>query len=371
MNGNGKSLTFKYDADGDRIAKINGDKTTSYTYASGLLMSQTDGQDTLAFTYDPEGKALAVKYNGTDYYYLYNIQGDVISLYDSTGATVVDYRYDSWGRPLSVTGSLANTLGAVNPIRYRGYYYDTETGLYLLKTRYYDPETGRFISSDGVLDNRDVSTLNLYSYCGNDPINNADEDGRWVASAIAGAIIGGIAGALTAYVKHGNNKKAIIKAAAWGTVGGALSGALGGVAGVIAKALKAKKVVKVGLSIIAAAAAANIHNKTKRNYYKTKKQVVSAKKKNKAVSATSMATSFLKNSFSKRTKEERRSDVKAFACGAAAGAMTTLMTGLGEFDMHELNFGQEFALGFMSSATGSMFEVTMGKVIPVILGGII
>ena len=104
--------------------------------------------NTLKFGYSPDGRALSVDYNGTDYYYVYNLQGDVIALYNTSGNVVVEYTYDSWGRILSVTGSLANTLGAINPLRYRGYIYDTETGLYYLRSRYYDPEVGRFLNAE-------------------------------------------------------------------------------------------------------------------------------------------------------------------------------------------------------------------------------
>ena len=96
-----------------------------------------------------EDNIVAVTYNGTEYYYVRNAQGDIIKLIDSTGATVVEYAYDSWGKLLSTTGSLANTLGADQPFRYRGYVYDPETGFYYVSSRYYDPEIGRFINADG------------------------------------------------------------------------------------------------------------------------------------------------------------------------------------------------------------------------------
>ena len=90
-----------------------------------------------------------MEYNGNTYYYYYNLQGDVIGLYDSDLNIVVNYTYDSWGKVLSITGSMADTLGQANPFRYRGYYYDSESGLYYLNSRYYDPEVGRFINADG------------------------------------------------------------------------------------------------------------------------------------------------------------------------------------------------------------------------------
>lgn len=100
------------------------------------------------------------------------MQGDVTKIIDGSGNVVVQYAYDSWGKVLSVTGTLASTVGAKNPIRYRGYYYDTESELYYLNSRYYDPETGRFISPDVVAEDG-----NLYNYCQNDPVNRSDDSG--------------------------------------------------------------------------------------------------------------------------------------------------------------------------------------------------
>ena len=138
---------------------------------------------------------MSVKYNGTYYYYLYNGQGDVVKLIDGDGVTQVEYTYDTWGA-CSVTGSLANTLGAKNPFRYRGYVYDTETRLYYLESRYYDPETGRFISADVYLStNQGVLGNNAFLYCGNNPANCKDEEGEFwnlIAGTVIGAIIGGV-----------------------------------------------------------------------------------------------------------------------------------------------------------------------------------
>ena len=97
-------------------------------------------EKSLLFSYDANGQAVSVNYNGTEYYYLRNGQNDIVGLMDESGVRVVEYIYDAWGKLISTTGTLATTLGADNPFRYRGYYYDTETGLYYLTTRCYDPE---------------------------------------------------------------------------------------------------------------------------------------------------------------------------------------------------------------------------------------
>ena len=134
---------------------------------------------------------MSVSYNGTEYFYLKNAQGDVTGLVDSTGAKVVHYTYDPWGKTWSASGTLATTLGTFNPLRYRGYVYDTETGLYYLNSRYYNPTWGRFINADGfVSTGQGISGNNMFAYCGNDPVNRYDPDGDAFLAAIA---IGGAA----------------------------------------------------------------------------------------------------------------------------------------------------------------------------------
>ncbi len=101
------------------------------------------------------------------------MQNDVIALIDDTGETVVEYKYNSWGKILSITGSKAGTIGKTNPFRYRGYYYDEETGMYYLKNRYYDPEIRRFISADSYISGFNSTMCNVFCYCGNNPFSEA------------------------------------------------------------------------------------------------------------------------------------------------------------------------------------------------------
>ena len=102
-------------------------------------------------------------FNGTKYGHVQNLQGDIIQIIDANGAVVVEYTYDAGGKVLNVTGSMAGTLGEIQPFRYRGYVYDVETGLYYLRSRYYNPGIGRFINTDMLLDG------NLFTYCQNTP----------------------------------------------------------------------------------------------------------------------------------------------------------------------------------------------------------
>ena len=137
------------------------------------------GANRMHFTYDAVGP-LSVNFNGTEYFYLKNAQGDVTGLVDSTGAKVVAYTYGPWGESWGVSGTLASTLGAMNPLRYRGYVYDTETGLYYLNSRYYNPVWGRFINADGfVSTGQGVSGNNMFAYCGNNPVNHSDSSGMF------------------------------------------------------------------------------------------------------------------------------------------------------------------------------------------------
>ncbi|MBQ7007169.1 MAG: hypothetical protein IJN59_05010, partial [Oscillospiraceae bacterium] len=159
--------------------------TTEYTYASGLLVSQSDPTTTLNFTYSADGIPRTVTYGQAQYYYLYNLQGDVMAIYDSQGSPCVKYKYDTWGKLLSVTGTMASTLGAKNPFRYRGYVYDTETGYYYLTTRYYDPETGRFLNADGYVSTGETLTgYNMFAYCCDNPVRYKDDTGNRRTDAI-------------------------------------------------------------------------------------------------------------------------------------------------------------------------------------------
>ena len=157
-------------------------------------------------------------------------------LLDYDGDVVVRYVYDAWGNH-AVLGTDGNditdpnNIGILNPFRYRGYYYDTETGLYYLKTRYYDPEVGRFITIDGVsyLDPETINGLNLYAYCGNNPVMNVDPTGEifflfaLLIGVVAGALVGGAVGGISAAIKGQSFWGGFLSGA---LVGGAIGGAL-------------------------------------------------------------------------------------------------------------------------------------------------
>ena len=167
------SISYAYDAGGLRTSKTVGTVIHNYYYASGKLLRETYGSNVLDFFYDQNGYPYALKYNGTMYYYITNLQGDVMYLVDSSGATVASYEYDPFGNIISQNGSMAT----INPLRYRGYYYDADLDMYYLQSRYYDPNIGRFINADNISflgTNDPVLSLNLFSYCENNPISNVD-----------------------------------------------------------------------------------------------------------------------------------------------------------------------------------------------------
>ncbi len=206
MTSDTTTWNFTYNADGLRTKRTDGTTTYEYTYNGSSLSQMTVGSNTLRFAYDANGLPMSVAYNGTEYYYVTNIQGDIIAILDTTGNTVVTYTYDAWGNILSTGGTLSTTLGIHNPLRYRGYVYDTETRLYYLQSRYYNPTVGRFINADvytatghGLLGN------NMYAYCLNNPVMQCDPTGGIAITTlilVGSAILGLAAASYTAYVEY-------------------------------------------------------------------------------------------------------------------------------------------------------------------------
>ena len=193
-----EAISYWYNADGIRTKKFrsNGEVTDYYLNGSNIITMITnsimdpENPRRLDFYYDEQGALLGFRYNGQDYWYIRNGQGDIAGILDSTGTQVVGYTYDSWGVPISTTGSMAGTIGEINPFRYRGYYYDSETGLYYLNSRYYDPVIGRFVNADGFISGDiGLQNTNMYQYCLNNPLNFCDQTGCtvWSIGATANA----------------------------------------------------------------------------------------------------------------------------------------------------------------------------------------
>ena len=236
---NGQSVAYSYDGLNRRTASTaSADGKTyrnTYTYTGDLLTRishNTTADDACDvnyhFAYDAQNRPAIVAYNGTKYAYIYNLQGDVLGLIDSNGTEVVKYTYDAWSKVLSATGSLASSLGIVQPFRYRGYVFDVETGFYYVSSRYYDPEIGRFINADDIdylgADGSPLS-YNLFAYCMNNPVNRFDINDNWSMPNWLKVTVGAvaIAGLAVATVCTGG-AAAVVCGAVMGAIGSGISG---------------------------------------------------------------------------------------------------------------------------------------------------
>ena len=240
-------VTYEYNADGIRTAKtVNGVRHEYYLNGSQIIREviyDSDGsyiEQDLRYFYDGEGKPTAIRYfsytatgavsSDITYYLITNAQGDVTGICDAAGNLLYTYVYDAWGNLLQ--GKQIASGGAIavsiNPFRYRGYYFDIETGYYYLNSRYYNPEWGRFLNADSV----DILTAtpgaltdkNLYAYCDNNPVMRADDSGEFW-HVVAGAAIGGLIGGISSIV----GQVVVGQKINWAEVGvSAVSGALTG-----------------------------------------------------------------------------------------------------------------------------------------------
>lgn len=263
--------TYTYDVNGIRTSKTANNITFNYIYDGNKLVAEQRVDQTttkwLYYLYGVDGIA-GFRYDGTEYLFRKNVQGDITHIYTVDGTLIAQYVYDAWGncKVLTPTGKIdadPESIGNKNPFRYRGYYYDIDNKLYYLQTRYYDPEVGRFINADALeyLDSETLGGLNLYAYCGNNPAMEIDPEGttpKWLkgllkiicsvlivaalftaaivtgGTVIIGAAVGAFVGAavglgtgiMNSIEQGGNWLDNIGDSMFSGTVVGALSGAL-------------------------------------------------------------------------------------------------------------------------------------------------
>ena len=205
----GAQVLATYGADGLRTGRVvmysSGTVRAAYTYVynGSKLSKMTYGNYVVDITYDAAGTPLTMVINGqTTYHYVTNLQGDVIALTDETGAEVITYSYDAWGKVVSHTG----TYATLNPLLYRGYVYDWETHHYYLQSRYYNPEWGRFINGDALATTgQGFLGNNMFAYCLNNPIAFADPNGEIAITTlilVGSIIIGVVSAGVTAYVEY-------------------------------------------------------------------------------------------------------------------------------------------------------------------------
>ena len=189
------SIQYKYNSDSIRKSKIVDGVVHTYEYLGGLLMHETRGEQAYDYYYDANGQLYAVSYKlfATDtkkvYYFTHNWRGDIVGIYNGNGDLKATYSYDAWGNVTAIEDANGNAITSathianLNPFRYRGYYQDTETGLYYLLSRYYDPVTHRFVNADGYFQSGgSLLDSNMNAYCGNNPINYVDYSGCWAFS---------------------------------------------------------------------------------------------------------------------------------------------------------------------------------------------
>lgn len=184
------SIQYLYDSNSIRTSKtVNGVKYT-YEYLDGKLMHETRGEAYFDYYYDSNGQLYAISYQLSStsdkmvYYFTHNWRGDIVGIYNGNGDLKSTYSYDSWGNVVAIKDADGNAITSathvanLNPFRYRGYYFDTETGLYYLMSRYYDPVTHRFVNSDGYFQSGDgLLDTNMNAYCRNNPVNCYDPTG--------------------------------------------------------------------------------------------------------------------------------------------------------------------------------------------------
>ncbi|MBU5489448.1 RHS repeat domain-containing protein [Butyricicoccus intestinisimiae] len=236
--GNGKSISYHYDMDGVRDSKtVDGVKHEYITQGGNVTLERwNDGEEkSLEFIYDNGGAPYSVIYsrgNEVDtYYYILNQQGDVIRIVDTSGKTVAEYTYNGWGEILNVSNAKGSEIGTLNPIRYRGYYYDSELNMYYLQSRYYDPVMKKMVYADdeSVSEKATLRDHNLFSYCDNNPVNRADKVGEFwniVAGAVVGATLSTAACIFESMIDGEKiEAKSVICAAATGAATGAIDAA--------------------------------------------------------------------------------------------------------------------------------------------------
>lgn len=240
------TLSFTYNHDGIRTSKTVNGVVHNYTVSGSLILTEEWGTNLVVYLYDNNGAPIGMRYRTSSmaegvfytFWFERNLQGDVVAVYNETGTKVRSYTYDAWGNKTTTihNSSGTNSYAQYNAITYRGYYFDSETNLYYVSSRYYDAKIGRFVNADaiGLLGaNEDFASLNLFAYCGNNPVSREDDGGEFwnfVVGAAVGAAISAVTTAVDAVKKDGLD--ALKSGKTWAKIG--VSAAVGAVSGTVA-----------------------------------------------------------------------------------------------------------------------------------------
>ena len=184
-----KTMSFAYNDEGIRTSKTVNGVTTTYYVNGGQIVAESNNSRTIVYIYDASGAPIGMMYRTPSYaantwdtfWYEKNLQGDIIAVYNSSGTKLISYNYsDAWGNYTVSYSNGGGSTGAIhNPFKYRGYYYDTDLGMYYLQSRYYDAKICRFISADSYISTgQGILGNNMFAYCNNNPVNYYDPCGN-------------------------------------------------------------------------------------------------------------------------------------------------------------------------------------------------
>ena len=230
--GIGKDISYEYDGEGRRISKTVKGNKEEYKYEGERLVKIIKEGREIEVLYDIKGEIVGLKNEEGYYYYRKDALGNIERIIYSTGKTIVKYEYSVWGELIEEKEIENKKIVEDNPYKYKSYYYDKESGLYYLKSRYYSASLHRFISLDQTeyMEIGSITGLNLYVYCGNDPVNMADPEGHFFVSAlIIGALVGGIIGTGVSVISQGVTN-------GWDNINGwqvLLDGTIGAISGLL------------------------------------------------------------------------------------------------------------------------------------------
>lgn len=191
LTANNETYVFKYNADGLRTSKYIKDSPSGFDYYydndNRLTALSDDYGNIMQFYYDEDGNVISMRYKNQIYFYVKNLQGDIVKIIKDNGNVIANYTYDAWGKLLSVKDAAGieisdiSHVANINPLRYRGYVFDSESNLYCTQNRYYDPVIGRFINADIYCDTmRSPLSTNMFAYCENNSIMNVDSSGKFI-----------------------------------------------------------------------------------------------------------------------------------------------------------------------------------------------